>query len=124
MAMNTPYLTSDTRSLGSVNTPYILTGATAFNSDVSSTGTLFVGGNALLQSKAVVTSNLSAQAFLDNSQTTQAEFLSFNTTASATSAILPAGAFGIYFVSATSARLCFRSGVTTYTWIATTGAVL
>lgn len=118
MAMNTPYLTADTSAQSRLNTPYISTGATAISSDVSSTGTLFVGGNALMRS------NTSMVGFADVSLGTQATLLSFHTTASATSVIVPDQGFGIYFHSGNSCRIVFRSGVTTYTWIATTGAVL
>ena len=84
-----------------VNTPMIRTGLTELISNVSLPG---------------LTDLQSAR--------TQSGTLSYATTASATSTILPDGAFGVYFQSVTSARLCFRSGATTYTWIATTGAVL
>ena len=101
MAMNTPYLGNSLSAVSNVNTPMIRTGLTE------------------------LTSNVSLPGFVDvNSGLTQAELLSYATTASATSAILPDGAFGVYFRSATSARLVYRSGATTYTWIATTGAVL
>jgi hypothetical protein len=50
-------------------------------------------------------------------------FLSRATTASVTSATLADGEFAIDQVSATSAVLVFRSGGTTYEWIADTGAV-
>ena len=83
------------------------------------TSTLTVGGVTTLSSAATIVGALNV-----NSQHTQANFLSYQTTASATSAILPDGAFGVYFVSTTSCRLCFRSGNTTYTFLASTGAVL
>jgi len=55
---------------------------------------------------------------------TQAGLLSFQTTASAASTILPDGAFGVYYLSNTSMALAFRSGVTTYTIRATAASVL
>ena len=148
MAMNTPYLTADTSSQSNINTPYLLTGATAVNSDFSSTGTDFVGGNLIVRGtqtstgtvtggKAVFTSTLSVGGAttlsstatiigaLDvNSGHTQANFLSFQTTASAASTILPDGAFGVYYLSVSSMALAFRSGVTTYTVRCTAASVL
>ena len=165
MAINTPYLTGDVSSQSNINTPYLQTGVTGLNSDVSSTGTSFIGGNEVLRgtlnsasaasfggitgTTGTLTSTLTVGgaatlsstltvgglttftsavtvvgALNVNSQHTQATFLSYQTTASATSLIIPDGAFGVYFVSATSCRLCFRSGVTTYTVLASTGAVL
>jgi hypothetical protein len=59
-----------------------------------------------------------------NADVRGARLLSRATTASATSVILNDGEMAIMFQSATSCRLCFRSGNTTYTWIATTGGVL
>ena len=131
MAMNTPYLGSNLVSsvsstnagYGALNTPYIATGLTELTSAVSVNGiegvasSLAVGALApsFASSYNASTAVLSAQS---------ARFLSRNTTASATSVIQQDGEFLVAFVSATSARLCFRSGVTTYTWIATTGAVL
>lgn len=82
------------------------------------TSTLTVGG------KITATSVVSAQNGLDVSQTTQAKFLSYQTTASATSLILPDGGFGMYFLSTTSAALAFRSGATTYTIRVTAASVL
>ena len=96
-----------------INTPWVGSGLTAIYgvSGASFGGTVIVGSPT---SQAPVV-NLVAQG---------AHFLSRATTASATSLILADGEFAVMFASATSARLCFRSGSTTYTWIATTGAVL
>src|SRR5574341_1134121 len=103
-----------------VNTAYLGSQQTTlFTSNVSllSQGTLVASD--------VRTSNISIGGVADfQSGRTQAGLLSFRTTASATSAILPDGAFGVYFHSGNSCRLCFRSGATTYTIIATTGGVL
>jgi len=101
MPVNTAYLGIAVSATSRVNTPYMRTGEAGFPSDVSIAGELD-----------------------QHSMHTQAGFRSFHTTASAASTVLPDGAFGIYFESASSCRLCFRSGSTTYTWIADTGAVL
>lgn len=141
MAMNTPYLGSSATVPGNLNTSYLSTGLTEVTSALSVWGPVtFLGtmpqfstisasvgtftSNVSIGGTLTVKSNISALGGLDASQTTQSKFLSYQTTASATSLILPDGAFGVYFESVTSCRLCFRSGVTTYTWIATTGAVL
>jgi hypothetical protein len=121
------------------------TGAVVFGSTVSITGTLSAGviasssaasfgaitgttgtltSTLTVGGKVTATSLISAMAGVDASAGTQALFYSYHTIASATSAILPDGALGIYFHSGNSCRLCFRSGATTYTIIATTGAVL
>jgi hypothetical protein len=96
-----------------VNTQYIGSGQTATLgvSAWSFGGTVNVGSS---------TSLLPAV----NADVRGARLLSRATTASATSVILNDGEFAVMFQSATSCRLCFRSGNTTYTWIATTGAVL
>jgi len=59
-----------------------------------------------------------------NADVRGARLLSRLTTASATSVILNDGEFAVMFHSGNSCRLCFRSGVSTYTFIATTGGVL
>ena len=98
-----------------VNTAYIGSGQTTM-----------LGPSAVsILSGDLVASDGSFIGILDlQSGRTQAGLRSFLTTASATSAILPDGMFGVYFHSGNSCRLCFRSGATTYTIIATTGAVL
>lgn len=124
---------------------YTTTGAVVFGSTMSVTGTSSLGViasasaasfGAITGTTGTLTSTLTVGALATLSASsmrgladfqsgrTQSGTLSYATTASATSTILPDGAFGIYFQSVTSARLCFRSGATTYTWIATTGAVL
>lgn len=95
-----------------------ITGTTVTGTAETLTSTLTVGG------KLTATSIISAMAGIDASAGTQSKIFSYQTTASATSLNLPDGCFGVYFESVTSARLCFRSGATTYTWIATTGAIL
>lgn len=150
--INSPYIVSgvvnfsNTSSAGTmwvndfvVRGSYTTTGAVVFGSTMSVTGTSSLGviasssaasfgaitGSTLTLSGAATLSASSMRGLADFQSTrTQAGLLSYQTTASATSAILPDGAFGVYFLSATSCRLCFRSGVTTYTVIATTGAVL
>jgi len=153
MPMNTEYLSMNTSAQSNINTPYTNVGVTSF-SNTSSAGTMWVndfvvrgsyttsgavvfgstmsvGGAATLDSTlsvgglATFTSAVTVRGLLNlNSQRTQAGLISYLTTASATSAILPDGAFGVYFHSGNSCRLCFRSGATTYTIIATTGGVL
>lgn len=147
--INTPYTNvgvtsfSNTSSAGTmwvndfvVRGSYTTTGAVVFGSTMSVTGASSLGvmsaaGAATFSSTVSIagatthTSTASFRGAADfNSGRTQAGLLSYLTTASATSAILPDGAFGIYFHSGNSCRLCFRSGATTYTVIATTGAVL
>lgn len=145
MAMNTPYLGSSATVPANLNTSYISTGLTEITSALSVWGPVnFLSGVISLSTTTTTFSSISVgpgaltgngqfnsgssasfKGFVDfNSTRTQAGLLSYQTTASATSLNLPDGAFGIYFESVTSCRLCFRSGATTYTWIATTGAIL
>src|SRR3989304_743927 len=105
-------------------------GAVAFGSTVSVTGATSLGvlTTASTASFAGAVTASSTASFIGvadfQSGRTQAGLRSYLTTASATSAILPDGMFGVYFHSGNSCRLCFRSGATTYTLIADTGAVL
>lgn len=149
MAMNTPYLTADTSAVSNINTPYLLTGATAFNSDLSSTGTLFIGGNivergtlqsasaasfgALTATTGTFSGAIAANSglsigpgfFLDaNSGQTHAAIRSALTTASGSSVLIADGAFMFTNISVTSCTLQFRSGVTTYTLRADAASVL
>lgn len=86
---------------------------------ITATSTASVGGLTTFTSAVTVVGPLNV-----NSQHTQANFLSYATTASATSLIIADGAFGIYFQSVTSCRLVYRSGNSTYTWLASTAGVL
>jgi hypothetical protein len=146
--MNTEYLSANTSAQSNINTPYLVNGLTGINSDLSVPGTVFansqtirgtqtVSGAQTFTGAATFSSTVSIAGAVTNTSTasfrgvadfnsgrTQAGLLSFLTTASATSTILPDGAFGVYFHSGNSCRLCFRSGATTYTIIATTGGVL
>lgn len=98
-----------------VNTAYLGSGQT----------TMFGASNVSILTGDLIASDVSVTGLGDfQSGRTQAGLLSYRTTASATSLILPDGAFGVYFHSGNSCRLCFRSGATTYTIIATTGGVL
>lgn len=124
---------------------YTTSGAVVFGSTMSVTGTSSLGiiasasaasFGAITGTTGTLTSTLTVGALATFSATsmrgvadfhttrTSAGLLSYQTTASATSLVLTDGALGIYFTSVSSCRLCFRSGNTTYTWIATTGAVL
>lgn len=143
MAMNTAYLGSSASVPGNLNTSYLSTGITEitsglsvwgqisflngspnFTSGVSATtgqfsSTLTVGGLATFTSGVTVDGALNV-----NSNHTQANFLSYQTSASAASTILPDGAFGVYYLSVSSMALAFRSGVTTYTVRCTAASVL
>ena len=96
-----------------VNTPWLGSGQTAIYgiSAASFGGTVQVGSSTSL----VPSINVDVRG---------ARLLSRLTTASITSAIINDGEFMVGFHSGNSCRLCFRSGATTYTVIATTGAVL
>ena len=96
-----------------VNTPWVGSGQTAIYG-VSSAS---FGGNVQVGSSTSLAPSI-------NADLRGARLLSRATTASATSLILNDGEFAVMFQSVTSARLCFRSGNTTYTWIATTGGLL
>jgi len=148
--INTPHILSGVAgfsNFSSVGTlwanDFVVRGAQTFGSAVVYSSTLSAGGAATLTSTASIggaatltstasvgglatfTSGVTVVGPLNvNSQHTQANFLSYATTASATSVVIADGAFGIYFQSVTSCRLVYRSGNTTYTWIATTGAIL
>lgn len=87
------------------------TGYNVFTGNVNATSTSTV----TLAGHTVSTSTVNLQS---------ARLLSRATTASATSLIIADGEFAIAFQSVSSCRLVYRSGNTTYTWIATTGAVL
>lgn len=133
MTVNTAYLGSGqtTRFTSNVSVDRTLTMATGVITAASVSALTVTGASALQGAVAVGGSGISmvvgsatSQAPVDTLNVAGARFLSRHTTASATSVILRDGEMGIFFESVTSCRLCFRSGVTTYTWIATTGAVL
>lgn len=125
MAINTPYLGSsatpgNTTGTGlGINTSYLSTGLTELTSALS------VWGKVEALKSVVADSNVSILGLADlQSGRTQAGLLSYATTASATSVVLPDGAFGIYAVGASAASLVYRSGNTTYIWSSTSAKIL
>lgn len=126
MPMNTNYLSVNTSAQSNLNTPWITSGLAGFVSEVSIAGAL--NANAVTARGATTLSgNLTLGGTVASPTTFDADgarFLSRVTTASVTSTIIADGELMVGFLSASSCRLCYRSGATTYTIIATTGAVL
>jgi hypothetical protein len=114
-------MTVNTAYLGLSNQTTAFTSQLSVHGDSVFSGTMTVGDNSGV---SLVVGSAASKAPTSTLNVQGARFLSRLTTASATSLILRDGEFAVMFHSGNSCRLCFRSGNSTYTWIATTGGVL
>lgn len=134
MPMNTPYIGQSSVLTTDFSSDLSVFGTSVFSSDVQFFSTTsFVGAASL--GAATLASTLSvagvptfdAEILVVNGidmNTSQATFLSRQTSASLTSATLADGELSVGSVSVTSATIYFRSGVTTYEFIADAAGVL
>ena len=126
MPVNTAYLSVNTSAQSNLNTPWIASGLAGFPSQVSIAGVLNASG-ITSRGAATLSGNVTLGGTVASPTTFDADgarFLSRVTTASVTSTIIADGEFMVGFLSASSMRLCYRSGATTYSIIATNASVL